>query len=100
MKDFDKLCKELSPPHYFIEARHLKQNTYVENSHGSYEREFYQQSNVDKDIEAMNKDLEKREYIWNYVRPHEALGQLTPDEYSKKIQITNLTAKEAIILQA
>lgn len=100
LKDFDKLCKELSLPHYFIEARHPKQNTYVENSHGSDEREFYQQGNVDKDIEAMNTGLEKWEHDWNYIRPHEALNYLTPDEYLNKILCTNLTAKEAIILQA
>ena len=100
LKDFDKLCKELHLPHYFIEARHPKQNTYVENSHGSDEREFYLQGNVDKDIEAMNMSLSEWEHTWNYIRPHEALNYLTPDEYLNKIQITNLNPKEAIILQA
>jgi transposase InsO family protein len=100
LKYFDKLCKELNLPHYFIEARHPKQNTYVENSHGFDEREFYQQGNVDKDIEAMDKALAEWEHTWNYTRPHQALNYLTPDEYLNKIQITNLTAKEAIILQA
>lgn len=99
LKYFDELCKELNLPHYFIEARHPKQNTYVENSHGSDEREFYQQGNVDKDIEAMNMSLEKWEHDWNYIRPHEALNYLTPDEYLNKILCVNLTAKEAIILQ-
>jgi len=99
LKDFDKLCKELSLPHYFIEARHPKQNTYVENSHGSDEREFYQQGNTDKDIRMMDAALERWEYEWNYIRPHQSLNYLTPDEYFKKIQITNLTVKEAIVLQ-
>lgn len=99
LKDFDKLCKELSLPHYFIEARHPKQNTYVENSHGFDEREFYRQGNVDKNIEAMDKALEEWEYRWNYVRPHQSLNYLTPDEYLNKIKVTNLTAKEAIVLQ-
>lgn len=99
LKDFDKLCKELKLPHYFIEARHPKQNSYVENSHGFDEREFYQQGNVDKDIEDMDKSLEKWEYTWNYVRPHQALNYLTPDEYLQKIQLNNLIPKEAIILQ-
>jgi len=99
LKYFDKLCKELNLPHYFIEARHPKQNTYVENSHGSDEREFYQQGNVDKDIEAMNKALAEWEHTWNYTRPHQALNYLTPDEYLNKILCTNLTAKESIILQ-
>ena len=100
LKYFDKLCKELNLPHYYIEARRPKQNTYVENSHGSDEREFYQQGNVDKDIEAMNSSLADWEHIWNCIRPHEALNYLTPDEYLNKIQITNLTAKDAIVLQA
>lgn len=100
LKYFDKLCQELNLPHYYIEARHPKQNTYVENSHGSDEREFYQQGNVDKDIEAMNNSLADWEHIWNCIRPHEALNYLTPNEYLNKIQITNLTAKEAIVLQA
>jgi transposase InsO family protein len=100
LKDFDKLCKELNLPHYFIEARHPKQNTYVENSHGSDEREFYQQGRVECDIEAMYGVLAKWEHDWNYVRPHEALNYLTPDEYLNKILCVNLTAKEAIILQA
>lgn len=99
-KDFEKSCSELSMPHYFIEARKPKQNTYVENSHGSDEREFYQQGNVDKDIKMMNKALEQWEYTWNFVRPHEALNYLTPDEYLNKIQVTNLTAKDTIVLQA
>lgn len=99
LKDFDKLCKELGLTHYFIETRQPKQNTYVENSHGSDEREFYQQRNVDKDIESMNKTLTEWEYKWNYIRPHQSLNYLTPDEYLQRIQITNLTPKEAIILQ-
>ncbi|MBU0670599.1 DDE-type integrase/transposase/recombinase [Patescibacteria group bacterium] len=99
LKDFDKLCQKLSLPHYFIEPRHPKQNTYVENSHGFDEREFYQQGNVDKDIEAMDKSLEKWEYQWNHIRPHQALNYLTPDEYFNQIKLTNLKAKEAIILQ-
>src|SRR3989344_267588 len=82
LKDFDKMCKELGLPHYFIEARHPKQNTYVENSHGFDEKEFYQQGNVDRDIESMNKALSEWEYKWNYIRPHQALNYLTPDEYS------------------
>jgi len=99
LKDFDKFCEKLSLTHYFIEARHPKQNSYVENSHGFDEREFYQQGNVNKDIGMMDKALAQWEYDWNFVRPHQALNYLTPDEYLNKIKDTNLTAKQAIILQ-
>ena len=99
LKDFDGLCKKLSLTHYFIEPAHPKQNTYVENSHGSDEREFYQQGNVHWDIETQNDALKKWEHIWNYERPHEALGYLTPDEYCNKLKQLPLLPKEAIVLQ-
>lgn len=100
LKYFDNLCKELNLPHYFIEARHPKQNTYVENSHGFDEREFYQQGNIYQTRDLMDEALAKWEHTWNYIRPHQSLNYLTPDEYLNKIRITNLNPKEAIILQA
>ena len=39
--------------------------------------------------EELNRQLEAWEYTYNYVRPHQALGYLTPNEYYrqwKKIQ--------------
>lgn len=99
LKDFDALCKKLSLTHYFIEPAHPKQNTYVENSHGSDEREFYQQQNVCQEIEPMNERLSQWEYVWNYERPHEALGYLTPNEYLIKLKQLPLLPKEAIVLQ-
>lgn len=99
LKDFDAWCKKISLTHYFIEPHQPKQNTYVENSHGSDERGFYQQGNVDRDIEAMDKALAQWEYVWNYERPHEALDYLTPDEYFQKIQQAPLLARNTIVLQ-
>ena len=99
LKEFEMLCKKLNLPHYFIEPRKPKQNSYVENSHGSDEREFYQQGNVHKDIALMDASLEQWEHIWNYERPHQALQYLTPDEYLQKIQLTSLPVKDVIVLQ-
>ncbi len=42
-----------------------------------------------------------KQLLWhNIEKPHQALNYLTLNEYLNKIQITNLTAKEARILQA
>lgn len=98
-KEFDKLCKDLGLPHYFTYPRSPKQNTYVENSHGSDEREFYQQGGVCSILSEMQKNIKEREYIWNNFRPHEALGQLTPAEYSNKLKICGLPTKNVIVLQ-
>ena len=99
LKHFDDLCKELNLPHYFIEARHPKQNTYVENSHGSDEKEFYMQGNTGYNIESMQKRLDEWEHTWNHVRPHEALDYLTPNEYLDRLQFIPLATQKVIVLQ-
>ena len=99
LKHFDILCEELNLPHYFIEARHPKQNTYVEVSHGADEKEFYLQGKIGCDIESMQKSLEEWEHIWNCIRPHEALNYLTPEEYLNKSQFSRLPTRDVIILQ-
>ena len=99
LKCFDALCKELNLPHYFIYPRTPKQNTYVEVSHLADKNEFYLQGNIGCDIESMQKKLEEWEYIWNYVRPHEALDYLTPDEYLNRLQFIPLPTQKVIVLQ-
>lgn len=98
-KEFERLRKELNLPHYFTFPRSPKQNTYVENSHGSDEREFYQQGGVSCILSEMQKKIMEREDVWNNFRPHEALGQLTPAEYSQKLKIYGLPTKNIIVLQ-
>lgn len=99
LKEFDKLCKELNILHYFIYPRQAKQNTYVEISHEADEREFYKQGNVCSILSEMQKSIEAWENTWNTFRPHEALGQLTPAEYSDKLKIYGLPTKNVVVLQ-
>lgn len=99
LKEFDKLCKEKGLPHYFIYPRQHKQNSYVEVSHGADQREFYQQGNVSSFLPVMQRKIKEWEDVWNNVRPHEALRQLTPSEYLLKLQTTKLPTKDVIILQ-
>jgi len=100
LKDFEKLCKKLKLPHYFIYPRTPKQNTYVENSHGSDKKEFYQQGKVGSDVSVMQARLKEWQNVWNEIRPHEALNYLTPKEYFLKWQQGRLPTKDTITLQA
>lgn len=98
--NFEKLCLKMNLPHYFIHARTPKENTYVENSHGSDDKEFYQQGNeYYATIEDAQEKLDEWEHTWNFIRPHEALNYLTPDEYSNKYKVEILPTKNVIILQ-
>lgn len=99
LKEFEMLCKKLNLPHYFIYPRHPKENTYVEISHGADEREFYQNGKVSSILSVMQENVRNWERTWNTFRPHEALGQLTPAEYLRKITIQGLPAKNVIVLQ-
>lgn len=99
LKEFDKLCQEKGISHYFIYPRTPKQNTYVEISQGADKREFYQQGNVCSLLPIMQRKVKEWENIWNNVRPHEALGQLTPSEYLWKLQTSKLPTRDIIVLQ-
>jgi len=99
LKEFDELCQKKGILHYFIYPRTPKQNTYVEISQGADKREFYQQGNVCSILPVMQRKIKEWEDIWNNVRPHEALGQLTPSEYLWKLQTNRLPTKDVIVLQ-
>jgi len=48
----------------------------------------------------MQERLSKWEYVWNNVRPHEALDFLTPNQYLDKYFNNKKACKTTIILQA
>lgn len=98
-KYFEKYCKEIGLIHYYIFPRSPKQNTYVEISHEADEREFYQQGNRSSILPAMQARVREWENTWNNIRPHEALGQLTPNEYYWKIKLHGLPTNKVIVLQ-
>lgn len=99
MKDFEKRCRRLRIPHYFIEPRRKEQNAYVERSHGSDEQEFYQLGNVWQDREKMAGALTRWQDVWNNIRPHEALDYKTPRAYFEELKNRNLPTRDVIILQ-
>lgn len=99
LKEYDKKCKELNIPHYFIYPRTPKQNSYVERSHGSDKDEFYRQGNVCQDRKVMDERIRKWEDVWNNIRPHQALDYRTPNEYLEYLKTTNLPTKNIITLQ-
>jgi len=80
-KEFEIACKKHHLDHFFIEPRQPKQNSYVEITHEADDREFYNLGNVYIDFKIQRAKLKEWQKIWNEVRPHQALGQLTPREY-------------------
>jgi transposase InsO family protein len=77
-KDFDKYLKQKDIIHFYSRSGTPTDNPRVERSHLTDEVEFYQQGNICKTFEEQKQRLADWEYLYNYVRPHQALGNLTP----------------------
>jgi transposase InsO family protein len=56
-------------------------NPRVERSHLTDDIEFYNQGNIHGDFEKQKQACLEWERIYNYERPHQALGQLTPMQF-------------------
>lgn len=77
-KDFNQYLAEKNIIHFYSRSGTPTDNPRVERSHLTDEIEFYQQGGVCKTFEAQKKKLAKWEDLYNNVRPHQALSNLTP----------------------
>ena len=100
LKYFERACKKLNYKHYFIYPPCPKQNTFVERSHGADEKEFYDQGKKSLLLPVMKRRIKEWQNIWNDKRPHEALGQLTPNMYLARLKEITLATNNYIILQS
>jgi len=80
-KDFSKKLRQDEIFHFYSRSGTPTDNPRVERSHLTDEKEFYGRGNIYKTFEEQKKALRSWEHIYNYVRPHQALGQLTPMEF-------------------
>ena len=53
----------------------------MERAKRAHREEFYEVEEIDLSIEKYYRQLEEWEYVYNYIRPHQALDYLTPNKY-------------------
>ena len=80
-KDFDCYLTENKIVHFYSRSGTPTDNPRVERSHLTDEMEFYRHGNLYDTFEKQKQKLSEWEYIYNYIRPHQALGNLTPMEF-------------------
>ncbi|MFB0565299.1 MAG: integrase core domain-containing protein [Candidatus Aminicenantaceae bacterium] len=83
MKDFEEAIQERQILLFVIPPRSPKLNSYVERANRMHREEFYEVETIGHTMEEHNRQLERWQYTYNYVRPHQALDYLTPAEYHK-----------------
>ena len=69
---------------FVLPPRSPKLNGGVERAHRTHTEEFYEGTDSTFDLAELREKLLKWEYIYNCVRPHQALGYLTPREFLEK----------------
>ena len=81
---FELACQQRGLPLFVLPPRSPKLNGQVERSHRTHHEEFYQVIPEDWNVRSLNPQLRRWEHIYNTVRPHQALGYLTPLEYLER----------------
>ena len=66
---------------FILPPRSPKLNGYVERAHRTHTEEFYEVTESSFDIAELRAELLDWEQTYNAVRPHQALGYLTPLEF-------------------
>jgi len=83
---FEKACTKTTP-HFFSYPHSPKHNGLLERSHKADDDEFYHLLEEEpQSVAELDQKLRQWEKIYNTVRPHAALGYLTPAAYFASLQ--------------
>lgn len=81
--NFSKELKKENVFHFYSNAGTPTDNPRVERSHLTDDLEFYNKGNTFNDLEKQKEASRKWEDDYNFKRPHQALGYLTPMQFYK-----------------
>ncbi len=81
MAEFEEVCQAKGLGLFVLPARSPKLNGRVERAQRTHTEEHWELSQCDTDLKSMRAELREWEIVYNTIRPHQALGYLTPQEY-------------------
>ena len=76
--NFEEQCQRRNIKLFVLPPRSPKLNGYVERAHRTHTEEFYEVTESSFDIAELRGELLEWEQVYNTLRPHQALGYLTP----------------------
>ena len=85
---FEEECQRRGIRLFVLPPRSPKLNGGVERAHRTHTEEFYEVTDSSFDIAELGNELLKWERIYNTVRPHQALGYLTPSRFLEQQKIS------------
>jgi transposase InsO family protein len=86
MAGFETACFERGIALFVLPPRSPKLNGHVERANGTHRQEFWQVTDAEPDLDSLRAALLAWETCYNTVRPHQALGYLTPAEWLARLE--------------
>ena len=83
---FEVECQRRDILLFILPPRSPKLNGHVERAHRTHTEEFYEVVDLPLEVQALNQALQDWENTYNTIRPHQALGYLTPRQYLLQCQ--------------
>lgn len=83
-KCFDSACIQLKIPHYFSRNHTPKDNAVNERFNKTLQEEFIALGNMTNDTKCFNQKLTEWLIHYNFQRPHQTLGYMSPINFSYK----------------
>lgn len=81
---FEAACRRRRIRLFVLPPRSPKLNGHVERAHRTHREEFYQVVDAGWTLPRLNQQLLEWETVYNTVRPHQALGYLTPEQFVRQ----------------
>ena len=78
---FEQECQKRGIRLFVLPPRSPKLNGHVERANRTHTEEFYEVYEGDLKIIPLNEALQRWERVYNHIRPHQALGYLTPQQF-------------------
>jgi len=75
---FEEECQKRGIKLFVLPPRSPKLNGAVERAHRTHTEEFYEVTESSFDLSELREELLEWEQVYNTVRPHQALGYMTP----------------------
>jgi transposase InsO family protein len=93
---FGLAVEELKLTHYFNRPNYPQGNGRVERSFRTDEEEFYQVEELPANMGRLETALLAWNRVYERVRPHQALGYKTPEQFYQEWLKTHSAGKEAL----
>lgn len=78
---FEQACQQRGIKLFVLPPRSPKLNGQVERANRTHTEEFYEITPFSLPLAQLNRELQDWELTYNTVRPHQALGYLTPQQF-------------------